>query len=241
MRETTPKISPGEHIDAEVKEPAAGDAAAEHPVIAEKESAACADKPSTAADVESEAVLGDCAGTAQAAAQAPAEPEEAAAAEPEEVGEGAGAPAPEPSMAWHRFLTGFYLYLAAAYHLLQAAWMLRGGQYFAAEIRDRVYEGLPGMRMLDWGLALAAAVAALLCIAAAIQLRRRRSAGPKLLRAAYLLLIAGQLAFAAGRYFIAGLTPLSVATVGPLLFYLALLLVNGSYYRRRRSAFARRS
>lgn len=144
-------------------------------------------------------------------------------------------------MAWHRFLTGFYLYLAAAYHLLQGVWMFRGGQYFAAEIRDRVYEGLPGMRMLDWGLALAAAVAALLCIAAAIRLRRRRSAGPKLLRAAYLLLIAGQLAFAAGRYFIAGLTPLSVATVGPLLFYLALLLVNGSYYRRRRSAFARRS
>ena len=229
MSETTPKISPEEHIDAEVKEPTAGDAAAEHPAIEEKESAACADKPSTAADVESEAVIGDCAGTS------------GAPAEPEEVGEGAGTPAPESSMAWHRFLTGFYLYLAAAYHLLQGVWMFRGGQYFAAEIRDRVYEGLPGMRMLDWGLALAAAVAALLCIAAAIRLRRRRSAGPKLLRAAYLLLIAGQLAFAAGRYFIAGLTPLSVATVGPLLFYLALLLVNGSYYRRRRSAFARRS
>ena len=146
--------------------------------------------------------------------------------------------AEEPPMAWHRFLTSFWLWLAALYHAFQAGWMLWGGQYYAAEIRRMAYDGLPMLRAMDWALAVVTAVAAVLCVRSAVALRKRRSAGPRLLRWTYILLLAGQLGFAAGRYLIIGLTPLAASTLGPGAVYLALLLVNGAYYRRRRSCFA---
>ena len=144
----------------------------------------------------------------------------------------------EPPMAWHRFLTNFWLWLAAVFHGVQAGWILWGGQYYTAEIRNLAYAGLPGLRMLDWALAGLAAVAALLCVLSAVLLRKRRRSGPRLLCWAYILLLAGQLGLAAGRYFIVGLTPLAVSTLGPMAVYLMLLLVNGVYYRRRRGCFA---
>lgn len=144
----------------------------------------------------------------------------------------------EPPMAWHRFLTGFGLWLEALYHAAQAGWMLLGKQYYAAELREMAYAGLPKLRLLDWALAGLAAVAALLCVLSAVKLRKRRRSGPRLLCWAYLLLLAGQLGLAAGRYFIVGLTPLAVSTLGPMAVYLMLLLVNGVYYRRRRGCFA---
>ena len=144
----------------------------------------------------------------------------------------------EPPLAWHRFLTKFWLWLAALYHAFQAGWLLLGRQYYTAEIRETVYVGLPKLRMLDWVLAGVAAVAALLCVLSAVKLRKRRRSGPKLLCWAYILLLAGQLGLAAGRYFIVGLTPLAVSTLGPMAVYLMLLLVNGVYYRRRRGCFA---
>ena len=144
----------------------------------------------------------------------------------------------EPPMAWHRFLTGFGLWLEALYHAAQAGWMLLGKQYYAAELREMAYAGLPKLRLLDWSLAGLAAVAALLCVLSAVKLRKRRRSGPKLLCWAYILLLAGQLGLAAGRYFIVGLTPLAVSTLGPMAVYLMLLLVNGDYYRRRRGCFA---
>lgn len=144
----------------------------------------------------------------------------------------------EPPMAWHRFLTGFGLWLEALYHAAQAGWMLLGKQYYAAELREMAYAGLPKLRLLDWALAGLAAVAALLCVLSAVKLRKRRRSGPKLLCWAYILLLAGQLGLAAGRYFIVGLTPLAVSTLGPMAVYLMLLLVNGDYYRRRRGCFA---
>ena len=144
----------------------------------------------------------------------------------------------EPPLAWHRFLTKFWLWLAALYHAFQAGWLLLGRQYYTAEIREKVYAGLPKLCMLDWALAAVAGVAALLCVLSAVKLRKRRSAGPRLLCWTYLLLLAGQLGFAAGRWLIVGLTPLSVSTLGPVAVYLALLLVNGSYYRRRRGCFS---
>ena len=146
-------------------------------------------------------------------------------------------PADAP-MAWHGFLCCFGLWLEALYHALQAGWIFRGGQYYEAEIREMAYAGLPALRVLDWALALVAAVAAVLCVLSAVKLRKRRSAGPKLLQGTYILLLCGQLGFAAERYFIVGLTPLSVSTLGPLAVYLALLLVNRSYDRRRRECFA---
>ena len=190
--------------------------------------------------------------TDDACQSAPAEPEAAVTAEgtAEQADDSvapdpAGEPAPEevravdePPLAWHRFLTNFWLWLAALYHAFQAGWLLLGKQYYTAEIREKVYVGLPKLRMLDWVLAGVAAVAALLCVLSAVKLRKRRSAGPGLLGWTYVLLLAGQLGFAAGRWFIVGLTPLSVSTLGPVAVYLALLLVNGSYYRRRRGCFS---
>lgn len=143
-------------------------------------------------------------------------------------------------MAWHRFLTRFWLWMEAALHVVQAAGLLLGWQYRAPEIREAVYAGLSGMRALDLGMALAAALGALLCVCAAVKLRHCDSAGPRLLRAAYAALLIGQLACAAGRYCIAGLTPLSPSALGQAAVYLALLLVNGSYYRKRRDGFVRR-
>ena len=144
----------------------------------------------------------------------------------------------EPPMAWHRFLTGFGLWLEALYHAAQAGWMLLGKQYYTAELREMAYAGLPKLRLLDWALAGLAAVAALLCVLSAVLLRKRRRSGPRLLCWAYILLLVGQLGLAAGRYFIVGLTPLAVSTLGPMAVYLMLLLVNGVYYRRRRGCFA---
>ena len=155
-----------------------------------------------------------------------------------DVAADADRPANAPPMAWYGFLCHFGLWLEALYHALQAGWIFRGGQYYEAEIREMAYAGLPALRVLDWALALVAAVAAVLCVLSAVKLRKRRSAGPKLLQGTYILLLCGQIGFAAGRYFIVGLTPLSVSTLGPLAVYLALLLVNRSYDRRRRECFA---
>ena len=137
-------------------------------------------------------------------------------------------------MAGHRFLTGFWLWLEALYHAVQAGWLLLGKQYYTAELREMAYAGLPALRALDWALAGVAAVAAVLCVRSAVLLRRRCSAGPKLLCGTYILLLAGQLGFAAGRWFIVGLTPLSSSTLGPAAVYLALLLVSCGWNRRRR-------
>lgn len=205
-------------------------------------------------EIEKTAAQADAAVEPEAAApqSAPAEPDAAAAAdgtaeqaELAAASDPADEPVPEeapavdePPMAWHRFLTNFWLWLAALYHAFQAGWLLLGKQYYTTEIRETVYVGLPKLRMLDWALAGVAAVAALLCVLSALKLRKRRSAGPRLLCWVYLLLLAGQLGFAAGRWFIVGLTPLSVSTLGPVAVYLALLLVNGSYYRRRRGCFS---
>ena len=205
-------------------------------------------------EIEKTAAQADAAVEPEAAApqSAPAEPDAAAAADgtAEQADVAAASDQPgesapeevrtvdEPPLAWHRFLTNFWLWLAALYHGAQAGWLLLGKQYYTAEIRETVYVGLPKLRMLDWVLAGVAAVAALLCVLSAVKLRKRRRSGPKLLCWAYLLLLVGQLGLAAGRYFIVGLTPLAVSTLGPMAVYLMLLLVNGDYYRRRRGCFA---
>ena len=216
MNATVPERAP-EEIE---KTAAQADAAVESDVAAPQSASA---EPDTAVTAGGTAEQADVA----AASDHPAEsaPEEVRAAD-------------DPPMAWHRFLTNFWLWLAALYHAFQAGWLLLGKQYYTAEIREMVYVGLPKLRMLDWALAGVSAVAALLCVLSAVLLRKRRRSGPKLLCWAYLLLRVGQLGLAAGRYFIVGLTPLAVSTLGPVAVYLALLLVNCSYYRRRRGCFS---
>lgn len=139
----------------------------------------------------------------------------------------------EPYAGWRRFLADFWLWLEALYHAVQAGWLLLGRQYVTVELREMAYAGLPALRALDWALAIVAGVAAVLCVRSAVLLRRRCSAGPKLLCGTYILLLAGQLGFAAGRWFIVGLTPLTASTLGPAAVYLALLLVSCSDNRRR--------
>ena len=216
MNATVPERAPEEieKTAAQANEAVEPEAAAPQSAPAEPDAAVTAGGTAEQADVA-------------AASDHPAEsaPEEVRAAD-------------DPPMAWHRFLTNFGMWLAALYHGAQAGWLLLGKQYYTAEIRETVYVGLPKLRMLDWALAGVAAVAALLCVLSAVKLRKRRSAGPGLLCWTYVLLLVGQLGFAAGRWFIVGLTPLSVSTLGLMAVYLALLLVNGSYYRRRRGCFS---
>lgn len=142
-----------------------------------------------------------------------------------------------PSMAWHGFLVRCMLWLAAIYHLLQVAYIFSGRLYYGAEARAAVYAGLPGMRLVDGGLMAALAAAAALQIAARFQLARRRLRGVRLLKWAYGLLAAGTMAYLLARLAVAGLSPLSAPMLGQCAAYLALLLLNACYYRRRRDCF----
>lgn len=144
-------------------------------------------------------------------------------------------------MVWHGFLVWLLLWVEAVYHGLQAWWIYQGGLYYEPAIREAVYTGLPQLRMLDLGLAAGMALAALLCAVSSITLGLRRRVGPVLLKLLYLVLLLAQAGHALARYCIAGLPPLGVSAVGLSAVYLALLWINGSYYRKRRSAFGRRA
>lgn len=144
-------------------------------------------------------------------------------------------------MAWHGFLAHFLLWAEVIYHASQAAWLLLGRQYDLPELRETVYAGLPGLRLLDLGLILIAAVAAVLCVCGAVALHRRSRSGPRILRVMYLMLAAGQIGSAAGRYFIAGLTPVSPSALGQAILYLALMWMDGSYYGKRRDMFLKQT
>lgn len=138
-----------------------------------------------------------------------------------------------PPMGWHKFRIYGMLWLEAALHLMQA-WSLAGGRiYNAAQIRDAVYAGLPGMRALDYGLAALLVCGAALQILARFRLAGCSTAGPRLLTAAYAALLGGNLTYALARLLYAGLSPLSLPLLGRSAVYLALLLIDRSYYRRR--------
>ena len=141
-----------------------------------------------------------------------------------------------PSMRWHGFLVRAMLYLAAAFHALQAWRILSGGIYFDAQVRAAVYAALPGMRALDALLAATQIAGAALQIAARFELRALRAPGAGLLKAAYLTLLGGAAAYALGRLWISALSPLSAPLIGQIGAYLGLMLVNSAYYRRRRAA-----
>ena len=144
---------------------------------------------------------------------------------------------PEPSMKWHGFQAKLYLWLAAAYHTFQAAWVLSGRIYIESAARDAIYASMPGMRILDMGFISLLAVGALVQILSAVYLIKKHRAGIRLLKAAYILLTLAYIAYLTVRLLISGMPPLSLSLIGQAVSCAALLLVNGSYYRKRAPVF----
>ena len=145
--------------------------------------------------------------------------------------------APEPSLKWHGFVAKFYLWLAAAYHIFQAAWVLSGRIYIEPAARDAIYASMPGMCILDTGFVHLLAVGALLQILSAVYLIKKHRAGIRLLMGAYILLILAYIAYLTARLLISGMPPLSLPLIGQAISCAALLLVNRSYYRKRATVF----
>ncbi len=145
--------------------------------------------------------------------------------------------APVLPMHWHGFLVKFYLWLAAAFHLFQAAWMIFGNIYIEAAAREAIYASMPGMQIADYGFAGMLAVVSLLQLLAAGKLAKKRSAGIGLLKGAYILLTLAILIYLLARLLISGMPPLNLPLLGQAVSYMALLWINHSYYRKRRNTF----
>lgn len=152
-------------------------------------------------------------------------------------------PAPDAqlSMIWHGFLVRIMLWIAAAWHIFEAIWILLGRIYFEPAVREAVYSAMPALRILDYALAAALIAAAALQILARSGLKNRRVLGIRRLRTAYIVLIAAIAIYLAGRWAIAGMPPVSISLLGRLAACIALLLVNRSYYLKRRGLFAAES
>ena len=143
----------------------------------------------------------------------------------------------EQSMHWHGFLTKFMLYLAAAYHVFQAVWILLGKIYYETAARDVIYADMPALRIADYGFAALLVCAAVLQVCAAVQLLRRKRKGIGCIKAAYIMLAAAVPAHVLARFLISGLPPLNLPAFAQTAAYLALLGVNALYYRRRSELF----
>lgn len=144
-------------------------------------------------------------------------------------------------MHWHGFLVKAMLWLAAAVHILQSIWIFTGKIYYTPEIRTQIYAGIPAMRIIDYVLAACLLISAGLQLAARGKLARLQWRGVQLLLAAYAALAASQLIYALARFIFAGLSPLNIPVIAQVIAYAALLLVNKTYYARRRSAFGKES
>jgi len=140
---------------------------------------------------------------------------------------------PKLPMKWHFFLVRIYLWLAAIYHLFQAAWIFTGRIYMEPAARDAIYTSMPGMRILDFGFAALLAAGAILQGLAALKLVRKRKTGISLLTGAYILLILSIVVYLAARLLIAGMPPVSLPLIGQAVSCLALLGINRSYYKKR--------
>jgi len=141
--------------------------------------------------------------------------------------------APEMPLRWHGFLAKFYLWLAAAYHLFQAAWIFTGKIYIEPAARDAIYTSMPNMRILDLGFAGILGIGAILQVLSAVYLIKKRKAGIRTLKAAYILLTLAYIAYPAARLLISGMPPLSLPLIGQAISCLILLRINSSYYRKR--------
>lgn len=145
--------------------------------------------------------------------------------------------APQPSIKWHGFLTKFYLWMAAVYHIFQTILIFTGRIYIETAARDAVYTSMPGMRILDLGFAGILGLGALLQILSAVYLIKKHKAGIRLLKGAYILLTLAYIAYLTARMLISGMPPLSLPLIGQAISCAALLLVNRNYYSKRATLF----
>lgn len=143
----------------------------------------------------------------------------------------------ELPMRWHGFLVKFYLWLTAAYHLFQAAWFIFGNIYIEAAAREAIYAAMPGMQLADYGFAGALVAGSILQLLACGKLAKKNRAGITLLKGAYILLTLAILIYLLARLLISGMPPLNLPLLGQAISYMALLWINHSYYRKRRSVF----
>lgn len=146
-------------------------------------------------------------------------------------------PAANVPMAWHRFLTRFYLWAAALYHIARAALMFTGLSYHSISARDAVYAGLPGMRILDFAFGGMVVLGALMQIISARMLHKKQAKGPRMLAAAYIVLLLAQAGYGIGRYVLTKLTPFTGGILGVAAVCIGMLVVNGSYYKKRKDQF----
>lgn len=144
---------------------------------------------------------------------------------------------PKFSMKWHRFLTKGYLWIAAAYHLFQAIWILGGKIYYEPSAKDALYADMPAMHMLDTRFAVLLIAGALLLILSCVHLARKKKSGIALLKGAYILLSLSFIAYPVVRLLISGMPPLNFPCIGQAVSALTLLFVNRSYYRKRSCLF----
>lgn len=139
-----------------------------------------------------------------------------------------------PSLVWHGFLNRFLLFFLPAIYVFQAVWIFTGRAYYTADVRERIYEGICGMRALDRGLCVFLLGAAALLLAARWKLKRMRGSGVRLLLSGLGMAALAWAIYGIVRLLIAGLSPLSVSVAGQCAVYTALLLVNRHYYARRK-------
>ena len=138
-----------------------------------------------------------------------------------------------PSMAWHRFLVRFLLFLLPACALFQIWEIATGRIYHSTAAREAIYAGIRGMWALDLALCLLLLGEAVLMLLARGKLKRLRREGARLLLAGHGLAALAWMLYGLSRLLIAGLSPLSVSVAGQCATNLILLLVNRSYYARR--------
>lgn len=138
-----------------------------------------------------------------------------------------------PSMVWYGFLNHFLLFFLPAIYVFQTVWIFTGRVYYTADVRERIYEGICGMRALDRGLCVLLLGAAVLLLAARWKLKRMKGSGVRLLLFGLGMAALAWAIYGIARLLIAGLSPLSVSVAGQCAVY-AVLLVNRRYYARRK-------
>lgn len=124
--------------------------------------------------------------------------------------------------------TKFYLRIAALAHIAQAVLICLGKQYYSEMGKARIYEGIPGMRYADWGLALVLGITAVLQMIVSFGINRENRKQPKTWLP-YVLLVAGQVVYALLRRILTGMTPFTNSVVLQVLVYALILLMSINY------------
>lgn len=158
-------------------------------------------------------------------------------------------PAPEPAptapaatledftgrMKWHKFLIYFALWLGALQNIGAAAANMTGSAY--GDSVDYVYAFFPGLKILDVAFGICTLALAVFNIYTRYRLARFRRNGPACLSAAYLAALIVSVLYLAVGTAICKISLLNVQTGVSLAMSLIFLILNRSYYRKRKHLF----